>query len=454
MIINFLNKIDLSPSNCFESLGQILDSMVQVLECVEKEVTKTSSGTRSFGEIETFLRKNQLTKLANSLNEVRTYRKEIDIRNPESEKVARLRDMVVDLIKMTNFSEINHIFRIRYKPILENSTGIESQNGFSRFNLYHGSISHIKCSTLVISSSKQDDLLDGQVINALKWRYDIKENSKYTLFSNENITISYYDMKEVDSLFDHLVIVSAEAKLEVINSNLQKQLQIQLFASLNQLEYLGIDLSEIGLSFLFGNRTSNKELSVKNLIFESLIWLKQTKRTKSIHCSLLHKEELDLWNSTMNSLLNRTSIDPKSNPMIDALKMELVNKLEQNKAGMLKDGIVPLCSALSTKDGLNIELVCTFSRTLCELIVRDVSRKYNLKASGDLLSSIERLRTEGIISPWISSYMHGIRVLGNKSVHPPKNPPKFKPNKLEIGDLASALMGVRSLLEFWEQNLD
>jgi hypothetical protein len=454
MIINFLNKIDLSPSNCFESLGQILDSMVQVLECVEKEVTKTSTGTRSFGEIETFLRKNKLIELANSLHEVRTYRKEIDIRNPQSDKVARIRDMVIGLIKMTNFSEINHAYRIRYKPILENSTGIESQNGFSRFNLYHGSISHVNCSTLVISSSKQDSLLDGQVINALKWRYDVKENSKCNLFENENITISYYDMKEVDSLFDHLVIVSAEAKLEVINSNLQKQLQIQLFASLNQLEYLGVDLSEIGLSFLFGNRTSNKELSVKNLIFESLMWLKQAKRTKSIHCSLLHKEELDLWNCTMNSVLSRTSIDPKSNPMIDALKMELVNKLEQNKAGMLKDGIIPLCSALSTKDRLNIELVCTFSRTLCELIVRDVTRKYNLKASGDLLSSIERLRTEGIISPWISSYMHGIRVLGNKSVHPPKNPPKFKPNKLEIGDLASALMGVRSLLEFWEQNLD
>ena len=118
------------------------------------------------------------------------------------------------------------------------------------------------------------------------------------------------------------------------------------------------------------------------------------------------------------------------------------------------DGVVPLYSAISNKEGLNIELVCTFSRTLCELIVTGVSKQHNVKVSGDLLSSIERLRTEGIVSPWISSYMHGIRVLGNKSVHPPKSPPKFKPNKLEIGDLASALMGIRSLLEFWDENMN
>lgn len=51
------------------------------------------------------------------------------------------------------------------------------------------------------------------------------------------------------------------------------------------------------------------------------------------------------------------------------------------------------------------------------------------------MSSIERLRSEGFISPWISSYMLGIRVLGNKSVHPPRNIPKYKANNLELGDL-------------------
>ncbi len=260
-------------------------------------------------------------------------------------------------------------------------------------------------------------------------------------------------MKKQESLFDHLVILSVKNELSFINSKLQKQLYIQLFASLNQLEYLGVDISEVGMSFLLGNRTENKELSVEMLIFESLIWLKQAKTTKSIHCSLLHIEELNLWDKTMNSVLGRSSIDPKSNPIVDTLKIDLVNLLEKHKSSSLSTGIVPLYSALSTKEGLNIELVCTFARTLCELIVNDVTKKHNIKESTDLLSSIERLRNDGVISPWISSYMHGIRIMGNKSVHPPKKTPKYKPLKLETGDLASTLMGIRILIEFWEKNI-
>jgi hypothetical protein len=49
--------------------------------------------------------------------------------------------------------------------------------------------------------------------------------------------------------------------------------------------------------------------------------------------------------------------------------------------------------------------------------------------------------------------MHGIRIMGNKSVHPPKKTPKYKPLKLETGDLASTLMGIRILIEFWEKNI-
>ena len=109
-------------------------------------------------------------------------------------------------------------------------------------------------------------------------------------------------------------------------------------------------------------------------------------------------------------------------------------------------------STLSVKGPLTIELVCTFSRTLCELIVRETVKKAGLKQSGDLLSSIERLRSSGVISPWISSYMHGVRVLGNKSVHPNKKTPKYKPERLDISDLSASLMAIRCLLDFWVHN--
>ena len=58
MIIQFLKNLDLSKESGFESLGQILDSLVQVLEEIEKEITRKPSVTRSLGELESFLRKN------------------------------------------------------------------------------------------------------------------------------------------------------------------------------------------------------------------------------------------------------------------------------------------------------------------------------------------------------------------------------------------------------------
>ena len=177
-----------------------------------------------------------------------------------------------------------------------------------------------------------------------------------------------------------------------------------------------------------------------------------TKTTTSINCALLHKSELELWNRTMNQVLNRSLVDSQSDSIVYALKIELITSLDKHKKSNLSHAILPLLSALSSKDGVNIELVCTFSRTLCELIVTDITKYFKLKSSGDLLSSIERLRTEGVVSPWISSYMHGIRILGNKSVHPPKNKPKYYPANLSLSDLSSALIGVKSLLDFWESN--
>ena len=102
MIIDFLNRLDISSENSFESLGQILDSVAQVLEEIVKELTKKNTLIRSFGELEAFLRKNNLLELANMLSEIRVFRKKINIEEPEPEKVTIIRDMAVDLIKKTN----------------------------------------------------------------------------------------------------------------------------------------------------------------------------------------------------------------------------------------------------------------------------------------------------------------------------------------------------------------
>jgi hypothetical protein len=58
------------------------------------------------------------------------------------------------------------------------------------------------------------------------------------------------------------------------------------------------------------------------------------------------------------------------------------------------------------------------SRTLVEGISHELCIRYNLNAqSGNLFAYIQRLEESKIISPWVTSYFHVIRQLGNEAAH-------------------------------------
>lgn len=450
-MINFLNNLSFKEEDRFESLGQILDSMVQAIEEYGKQMFGEELSSRSFGELETYFRDKKRNDLAEQLSAIRTHRKTISIRNPEENKLIELRQLVIQLIDDLQLKNLEHKYRIRYIPKMTNSTGIESQNGFCRFNLYHGSISHINCNTLIISASLDEFDLDGQVLNALKWRYNLPSTCTTSYKFSDTGQIQVFNTSELDTLFDTLIILCVSEQQGVLENSLCTDYYRNTFGVLNQLAFLGFNLKHVGMSFLFGNRIKNKELGIHSLIIESLNWLKQSSGVNSMHCSLLHIDEMELCNQEMNQTLNRSSIND-TDPVLQELRSETRDLLEDHKTGLLSKATEPLIHALSSKEGLNIELVCTFSRTLCELIVREVGKKKSVKTSGDLLSSIENLRSSGFISPWIASYMHSVRIMGNKSVHPSKSPPKYIPSKLDESDLMSSLIAIKALLNFWQKN--
>ena len=57
MIIDFLNRLDISSENSFESLGQVLDSVAQVLEEIVKELTKKKYFNQVFWRVGSFFKK-------------------------------------------------------------------------------------------------------------------------------------------------------------------------------------------------------------------------------------------------------------------------------------------------------------------------------------------------------------------------------------------------------------
>jgi hypothetical protein len=450
MVIAYLKALELTEGEILESLGQIIDCLVQSLEQIDKRMNNNPMTSGSLGDFQKLFDNSEGTEtLGLKLASIRNLRKTIDINNPSRDMVNQLREAVIDFIRASDTEQLHPERRIRYKPELVNVTGLDSLFGFKQLKIFHGSVTHIPCDTLVISANISNGELEGQILNALRWRYDLKIESPTLLYEEIDSKILLVNSTHSNSPFKRVVILALTDKLNLLSTNQLKSWLQVLFASLCALEYNSDTFEGIALSFICGNRVTSKSEAVQQIVLESLKWLKQSPKCTTISCSLFLKSELELWNSSMDATLGRKNINTKDFEFVGILRQEIIGLLENVNNTSLQPATTPLRDALSNHNSLSIELICTFSRTLCELIVVELHKSANLKPSGDLLSNIERLRSEGIISPWISSYMHGIRILGNKSVHPAKSPPKYKPAELDVLDLTSSLIAVRCLLEFW-----
>ena len=226
-----------------------------------------------------------------------------------------------------------------------------------------------------------------------------------------------------------------------------------MFSALAALEYMGVGCKKIGMSFLAGHRVQGLDTAVEQLVLSSLHWLKKSSQSLEVCCTLLQIDEVDDFDSEMNRSLGRSTVGVDGDPMIAALRAEVLTLTARYKEGPLRPALGPLYEALDVQGALCIELICTFARTLCEVMVRECLVLQGQKPSGDLLNSIEKLRKTGTIAPWVSSYMHGLRVVGNKSVHPPHQPPKYMPQQLGAADLVTAMSACRCLLDYWDKHI-
>ena len=111
--------------------------------------------------------------------------------------------------------------------------------------------------------------------------------------------------------------------------------------------------------------------AVETLIFAAIRWLKRAEKAEKICCTLLQKEELDQWNLAMNKSLSRSSIGIDDDGVILALRTEVLSLARKHKDGVLQPALRPLVEALQVQGALCIELICTFTRTLCEVTVRE-----------------------------------------------------------------------------------
>lgn len=88
-------------------------------------------------------------------------------------------------------------------------------------------------------------------------------------------------------------------------------------------------------------------------------------------------------------------------------------------------------------------------RTLVEALAFEICKKHQLKTeSSNLIAYIERLEKSGKISPWITSYFHVIRLLGNEVAHY-KMEIKRRPERPEGRDLIVLHGALNRILSFF-----
>ena len=449
-IVQYLSEVPNSNESPREIVGQLLDTTAQILELEIELFEGCKPLSNSLGDLQEILASLEQEELGERLKDIRNFRRTINILSPSEQETHDLCELVVKLVSVSQFGQEEKKNRIRYEPKLLNSTGIDTNQGFSRFDLYHGSLSGIDCDIAMISAERTDSGLDGQVCNGLKWLYGLNiEQSEYSL-SSQYGNIDIYNTEGNPCKFNHLIIVSTKRVHQNKIDTYEQLIQLS-FSFLSFVRQTSIKSKSIGLSLLFGNSLEDKKTLALRLIETSIHWLNSSTENHTIRCSIFYTELLEEFNALMNKSLNRTFAKSGSNSILSALIDELKVELSKFLDTELNEGATPLLSALSVKGDINIQLICTFARTLCELIVKETLASKEKQVSGDLLSSIERLRTDGIASPWICSYMHGIRILGNKSVHPNKATPSYEPKILGENDLTNALTGIKAILEFYQK---
>ncbi len=447
-----LQGLSFEPEELTETLGQLLDSLAQSLEAW----TQGLSGSENRDSLSFGGHAKRLAELEapaqgqEQLEQIRAFRRaSLDINHLDESVLRTLQGKILDHVEFAETGGVTAQIRIRYRPVLVNTVGVETPSGYRQFQLHHGSVTHIPCDVLVLSAlQRENGGVDGQVANALSWRYKLNLDPQAVFLKTAGSHVTLQEVPGHTAPFNHVLTLWLPPGDDLGSVPYDEAVR-GLFGALLAAEHLGISCERVGLSFLGGHRVADTQGAVSALMFAALDWMKKANDLDTIGCALFQRAELDAWSASMNQVLGRSSAAAEGDPLIDALRAEVLALAGPHRDGVLEPGLKPFTETLKVQGPLCIELVCTFSRTLCEIIVRECLKTQGTKPSGDLLNSIEKLRQSGKVAPWVCSYMHGIRVLGNKSVHPATEPPRYVPSTLDGSDLVSSLAAVRCLLQFW-----
>jgi hypothetical protein len=337
-----------------------------------------------------------------------------------------------------------------------NSVSIETPTGYRVLQLVHGDITAVRTDLLICTSHPHEDKpLAGQIIHRLHERHGLDLHCARRWLSLDNGCSTCFTPVPPGLPFSYVLILRMPDPEAGVEGSILFDRAIQgTFAAVAALEMLDRGFPVLSLPVVYGQQIANHVAGADSLIRRATEWLKQSRHTQTVQMVFNDDHDMDEWDRAMNRSLGRSYVSGGTSHVLDSLCREILQMISAHDDARLAGVTRLLRQSLARVESLCVEPVCAFGRKLVEVMLGHLLPLAGLKVSGVLINNIEELHRCPRVPPWICSYMHTLRILGNESVHMKEKGPGTTVSRLTVGDLISALSAVRSLLAFWHSFLN
>jgi Domain of unknown function (DUF4145) len=221
-------------------------------------------------------------------------------------------------------------------------------------------------------------------------------------------------------------------------------------ASLAAMEVLGIPARTIALPVLQAHLLqvgAEYQMLTRELLQFAANWLKQSAAATEITFCVYFGNQLEMWAEEFDRALGRNTVSAGEDLILKILRDEVIQLSLRVPDSALKSEVEDLRQQLKA-DTLRIAPVVTLGRRIVERMCEEHYSINNKKRPFELWKAIEGLASFNI-SPWLRTYLHTLRVLGNEGVHVRDDQQPWIPNQLDRDDLVTGLSAIRTVLAYY-----
>ena len=291
------------------------------------------------------------------------------------------------------------------KNKLVNQVLVETKAGNRSVNLMQGDILQDDGQLTVLNVYEEAGVITGDFSAQLQ---DVEE--RVMRYNHDGGHISYSDgAKRRITIY-----VKKKEQDEMLIEDYEYYIQ-SVFSVIMLLELEGCEFQTIALPVLFRKTILPiHEQAIQVLLKQAEHWLEQSLHTRAIRYYVYLPEDMELWNTSLDNVLGRPSLDISEVGEVQQIRQLLVKELDQFSQfdAIYWDTLMPLRDVLQ-KPQLTLEVVAAFARKLaeglCEQLFGIEENSFDLQ--------IRYLSLQKKVDHTFIQQLYLVKAFGNSAVH-------------------------------------